>query len=274
MDADDEQRIERLLRRPEALSDAERRRAEQLVEQDPAAQAFASFLRTYYDLLAEERERDRSDRVEAFVDGLFETPLPPVLPLRPYRPQSGPQPTVLAASTSPAADDQRFAVLTTLAAEQDGVLVRVIADREAQTGRVYVLTGASADAAHVIVSFPALGLDLVTDGDGRRTFDLPADAGPGAWADAMAVVRRPVDRCTLHAGNTATLKGPAGIAVRCRYDGTTLAPTLHAEAPDASALLTAEPCGGDGRLLLRLPDPDAPPRPLSAPDGLRLRLYS
>ena len=157
MDAEAERLIEKYLRRPEALAKRERQRVDRLLAHDAAAEAFAEFLRTFYQRLGKETDRGRSSQVEEFVEGLFEDTRDSVVQLRPFRPRGKPQSTVLAAATQPASGDRRFLVLTTLEGEQEEVLVRVIGDHKTGQGRVYVLTDPLAGQGHLIVSFPDTG---------------------------------------------------------------------------------------------------------------------
>lgn len=273
MDVEAERLIARYLRHPETLGEAARRRAEHLLARDAGAERYADFLRTFYRVLADEAERERSARVEQFVDDLFGASSTSTVEVRPFRPPSGPRPTVLAAATRTDSDDRRFSVLTTLAAEQEEVLVRVLGDHETGEGRVYVLTGASAGPAHAIVSFPELGMDLVTDADGRQTFALPSAVDRGDWEDAVAVVRQPVASRLLAPGSTVELGGPSGATATCRFEDGALIVRLRTENEGVTALLTGEPAEGDGRLLLRLCDEGPERRSVSVDDPLRLRLY-
>jgi len=274
MDVEAERLIERHLRRPEALAEEERQRVEQLLATDAAAEAYADFLRAFYQRLGEEEGRGKSDRVEAFVDALFEDDTDSVVEVRPFRPRSGSQSTVLAAATQTASDERRFSVLTTLAAEQQEVLVRVIGDHDTGRGRVYVLTDPPIRQAHVIVSFPDLGLDLVTDADGRRTFELPPEVGPDEWEETVALVRRPVADRFLEPGSAASLDGPAGATTECRYEDETLTVTLQGEEGNGgAALLTVEPVDKAGRILLRLRDREPERHTLPATEKLLIRLY-
>lgn len=277
MTPDDEQRIERYLQRPSALSDEARRRVEALLDRDEAVRAYAEILSSFYDLLGEERRRAPAPKVDAFVDDLFDDESPPaVVPVHPVRPTQSSRPTVLAAATAEAAHDRRFSVLTTLAAEEEGVLVRIIGDRKTDQGRLYVLADTPRQQPHVIVSFPGFGLDLVTDAEGRRAFDLPSHVGPEQWREATAAVRRPVAAGRIQPDRTLTLGTEAGARVRCRRTGGALTVTLQAAGAGGNpSLLTMAPMGEEeeDRTLLRLSE-DEPIRHDCRTDGeLMLRIY-
>jgi hypothetical protein len=274
MNVDEERLIERSLRRPEALSEEERRRAARLIADDPAAKAYAEFLEEFYTLLNSEDDRDRSDRVEDFVDALFEDAPEPVVSLSPLRADSDAPSTVLAAATQDSSDDRRFSVLTTLAAKGDDLLVRVIGDHDTGQGRVYVLADSPSKQAHVIVSFPDFGLDLVTDEDGRQTFELPTESDSDRWSDANAVVRRPVAIQRVEHGSTISLEGGSGAHVQCRYVEETLSVTVQEESNSSSpSLMTAEPVGTGARTLLRLLQHEPVRHSVDADDDLLLRFY-
>jgi len=273
MDAEAERLIEKYLRRPEALAKRERQRVDQLLAHDAAAEAYAEFLRTFYQRLGEETDRGRSSQVEEFVEALFEDTRDSVVQLRPFRPRGKPQSTVLAAATQPASGDRRFSVLTTLEGEQEEVLVRVIGDHKTGQGRVYVLTDPLAGQGHIIVSFPDLGLDLVTDEDGRRTFELPPEVSSEEWKEAVAVVRRPVATRRLAPECTVTFDGASGAPVECRHEEGTLVVTVQTEGAGVPSLLTVEAADTDGRILLRLREGEAVRQSIPDSEELLLRLY-
>jgi hypothetical protein len=213
----EERRIEKLIRRPEAMAEEERLRARRLVEEDPGAAQYASFLEGFYDRLEEERERPSDPRMDEFVDELFGPGAPgsqeeaPVIPVEPRDPGPQVRPTVLAVDApAPAAasdkeaspqsssfqggsleespEEKRFVLLASLRSEEEKVLVRVLRDRKTDQGRLYVLPGPgekSRDAEpHALVSFPEFGRDILTGEDGRASFELPprgdrASSGPG-----------------------------------------------------------------------------------------------
>jgi hypothetical protein len=145
----DEHRLDRWLRYPEALPEAERAALGRLLRTDPEAAAYASAWEAFFELLREEEARPPHPRLDAFVDRLFEdarqderegqpsrrlrlvtaaaiddAPAEPSLPLRPYRPaRRAGAPSVLAAATAPATASAtagpRLRVLTTLVVPAD-----------------------------------------------------------------------------------------------------------------------------------------------------------
>ena len=273
MDPSDERHIERFVRNPKELPAERRQDVKRLIEADPGARAYAEFLRGFYDRLKEEPPATSSERVDAFVEELFqETSEEPVVSLRPFRRRREPRPTVLAADTDGPGDERRFSVLTTLAAESEDVLVRIVEDRETGKGRLYVLDKSPKRRAHVIVSFPDLGLDLVADEEGRLAFDLPTDIDADQWAEARAVVRRPVVTQSVAPDERQAISLPSGEALRARREDDRLKVAIGNGGPDRPAFVTASPPSGSVHLL-RL---DAPARqdcevPSEAP--LMLRVY-
>lgn len=276
MTLDDEQQIERYLRRPDALSAAERRAVEALIDRDAAARAYLDTLDTFYTLLDEEANRGTAPQVEAFVDELFaDDGTPSVVQVRPFRAERSSPSTVLAAATTASSSDRRFSVLSTLAADEEDVLVRVVGDWKAEQGRVYVLSDRKEQRAHAVVSFPAFGLDLVTDADGRLTFDLPDDVAPAEWEEATAAVRRPLTTERLAPESTLNVDGPRDVPIRCRRtDGTLTVAVPERESGALPSLMTTEPVGVETeRTLLRLAPGETHRHDLHADGDLRIRLY-
>lgn len=276
MTSDDERRIEQYLRCPNLLSAAERERVETIVDQDRAARAYLDTLDTFYGLLDEEERRDTAPQVEDFVDELFAEETPPaVVQVHPFQSDRSSPSTVMAAATSTSAPSRRFSVLATLAAAEEDVLVRVIGDAEEGQGRLYVLSDRDEQCAHAVVSFPDFGLDLVTDENGRLTFDLPADVEPEEWEQASAVVRRPLVAERLGVGTAKGIGGASGAALQCRWDDGTLSVTTPSgEADTLPSLMTVELVEeGAERRLLRLASGETIQHDLPMDGDVRIRLY-
>lgn len=171
-----------------------------------------------------EASESPSEQVEELVENLFPEGKEPeeenaVVSLRPFQSRGEARPTVLAADTrtvgssmesSVSSDERRFSVLTVLEAETEDLLVRVVGDKETRKGRLYVLAEPAGKRAHVVVSFPGLGLELIADQEGCRAFDLPPEISPEDWAGAQAVVRRPLVTRTVGPGEEAVLSLPGG----------------------------------------------------------------
>lgn len=271
MTPDDERTIEQYVRRPDALGAQDRRAAERLIAEDPGAAAYAEFLRGFYDRVDEESASPPSDRVEAFVEDLFQEEKA-VIPVQPFRPRREPRPTVLAADTAAPADERRFSVLTTLAAEAEDVLVRIVKDRDTGEGRLYVLAEPPERRAHVVVSFPDLGLDLVADEEGRLAFDLPAEIQTNQWADARAVVRRPVATRAVAPGGETTVPVPSGGTLLGSRAEDVLTVEIESGGHGSPTFLTATPLTGSASLLrLQASTSQSCEVPPEAP--LVLRLY-
>ena len=271
MSPDDEVPIERYVRHPGSMGAEERRAVERLIEQDPGASAYAEFLRGFYERLDEESGQAPNARVDAFVDNLFESS-ETVIPVQPFQPPRDARPTVLAADTETPGGESRFSVLTTLAAEAEEMLVRIVGDRDTNQGRLYVLANPPARRAHVVVSFPDLGIDLVADAEGRRAFDLPSEIGVAQWAEARALVRRPVATEEVEPSSTATVDLPSGGMFQCRRQAGTLTASIEAEGAVGPSLLTV---GGPDRSprLLHLQYSSPAECTVSGEGELRLRLY-
>lgn len=239
----DEQLIEQFVRGPEQLSEERRQSAERLIDEDPGAQAYAEFVRGFYQRLESESSPSSSDRVEEFVEGLFSENENAVVPLQPFRPRRESRPTVLAAETRTtdphvSSDERRFSVLTTLEAETENLLVRVLGDRKTGQGCLYVLSEPAERRAHVVVSFPELGLDLVADEDGRRAFDVPPGISPEDWAETQAIVRKPIATRTIGPGEDATLALPGGGTLLGEREGETLRVALESHGADVPSRFT------------------------------------
>jgi hypothetical protein len=286
MTLDDEALIEQYVRDAGALSYDRRSEARSLLEHDPAAAAYATVLRGFYDHLSEEDQRETDPRVTDFVDDLFDTEsnsgsenreeAKSTVQAWPFRPAEEAQPTVMAAATDTETEGSRFAVLATLAAEAQNVLVRVVGDRGTGQGRLYVLSDRPEMQAHAVVSFPELDLDLATDSEGHLEFDLPTGTAPEDWAETSALVRSPVAEYRLPAGEDILLQGPDSAKVHCRLDeGTLKAQRLQFQGPSDSTallLLVAEQPDGD-RTLLSL-STETPSRLDVTAETLHLRLYT
>jgi len=276
MTPDDERRIEKYLRCPDALSAAERERVETMIDQDGTARLYHETLDVFYGLLEDEERRDTAPQVEDFVDDLFaDDAVPATVQVRPFRRDQSSPSTVLTAATPTASPSRRFSVLATLAAGEEDVLVRVIGDAKSDQGRVYVLADREEQRAHAVVSFPDFGLNLVTDENGRLTFDLPADVEPEDWEHATAVVRRPLVTERLARGSTKRLGGAAGEPVQCRWTEGTLSVTMpEGEAGTLPSMMTVEPAEEKGeRTLLRLAAKETVQHALAADGDVRIRLY-
>ena len=239
----DEQLIEQFVRGPEQLSEERRQSVERLIDEDPGAQAYAEFLRGFYRRLEAGPTTSPSGRVEAFVEGLFSENENTVVPLRPFQSRQESRPTVLAAETRTtdphvSSDERRFSVLTTLEAETESLLVRVLGDRKTGQGCLYVLAEPAEQRAHVVVSFPDLGLNLIADEEGRRAFDVPPGITPQDWADTQAVVRRPLATRTIGPEEDMTLALPGGETLLGKRTGKTLRVVLESHGSDAPSRFT------------------------------------
>ena len=230
-----------------------RRRIERLIQKDPGARTYAEFLKDFYDRLEERPPGPPNERVDAFVEELFrEEEENTVVPLRPFESRREARPTVLAAETASMetgepSDERRFSILATLAAEAEDLLVRVVKDRDTERGRLYVLSDPPEQRAHVVVSFPEFGLDLVADEEGRRAFDVPPEVSPEQWAEAQAVVRRPVA--------TRVLRPKEETAVPLASGG-----TLVGKRMEERLIIKVEPQEADGPALLTVTSSDRPAR--------------
>lgn len=236
----DESLIERYVRQPGALSAQERRVAVEVLETHPAARALADTLQTFYREFDALEETD-APRVERFMEGLF--PEPRVIPLRPFRSEphdAGSSHKALLAAMSPSAQE-RFETVATLASEAHGVLVRLLCDRSSNTYRLYTLAENEERRAHVVISFPELALNLVTDEQGRVDFSLNAEAVD--WTSIRAVLRLPVATWEVSPrqleGGAHTDQIASGYEGTCTLDDDRLSVTVAATEDEASALSLA-----------------------------------
>lgn len=278
------------------MDEVRRREVERLIERDPGAAAYARFLRGFYDRLDKEDPSGPVDpRVGAFVRRLFgesehsstsegdasegrsrEERPPAVTPVEPHESGLSVRPTVLATDTAPPtqepvlgtnatgrSDGRRFLMLATLASEDDRVLVRVVGDQKTEQGHLYVLSEQAERRAHVVVSIPELGLNLITDEEGQTTFNLPkgtpskgdtpteacAEPYRDAWAGVSAVVRRPIASWRLPpdseivlsvGGQDGAPEDRPGNRVLCRREDGVLTVTVEDEDAPSPTVLAAE----------------------------------
>ena len=307
MDRSEEQLIKRFVRRPERLSVDEQEEAERLLGANRDAALYAKFLQGFYGQRDEDRERPLDPHIGDVVDPLFgagfdTNPVgrPSVIPVESYEPDAPARPTVLAAETdgpSPhhqdpadapdASDPPRFSVLTVLASADEQMLVRVVGDQESGRGHLSVMAESEAEQAHVVVSFPKLDLDLVTDAEGRATFSLPPngnpeDAEPEAashtWGQTAAVVRRPVATRRLADVEETVIparssSGPAETSsLFCRREGKTLTVTPDDVASPPPPFLSVT-TSGHTPLLLSLRSGSPVQQAVPTGDPLTLHLY-
>lgn len=278
MEPSDERRIERFVRDPESMPERQRRETRCLIEEDPGARAYAEFLRGIYDRLEGESLTRPSDRVDEFVEEVFsEEETNSAVPLRPFQHRGDPRPTVLAAETRATearapSEKRRFSVLTTLEAEAEDLLVRVLEDRDTGQGRVYVLAEPPERRACALVSFPGLGLDLATDEEGCREFDMPPGISQEQWDRARAVVRRPVAERAVGPEEEIVVSLPDGSTLQGERDGEMLRVALEPRGRDVPSRLTIAPPGRPARLF-RLDTSSPLERDTSLEGPLVLRVY-
>ncbi len=251
MDPGDERHIERFIRNPDSLSNDQRRAVERLIEKDPGARTYAEFLEDFYGRLDDEPLTPSGGHVDEFVGGLFQEEA--VVSLRPFQPPRGARPTVLAADTDSTHTDaptgeRRFTVLTTLSAEEENLLVRVMKDRDTGRGRLYVLADSSERRAHVVVSFPDLGFDLIADEEGRTTFAIPPGISLKQWAEAHAVVRHPVAARAVGPGEEVAVHLPDGGTLLGEREGRALTVAVEPHGGNVPAYLTVVPRDDSARL--------------------------
>ncbi len=255
MDTGDERHIERFVQDPDRLSNDQRRAVERLIEEDPGARIYAEFLEDFYGRLDDEPLSPPRNHVDKFVARLFQREEEAsVVPLRPFRPPRNTRPTVLAADTdsTPAdapTDKGRFIVLTTLAAENENLLVRIVKDRDTGQGRLYVLADPPEQRAHVVVSVPDFGLDLVADEEGRATFALPMEVPSERWAEVHAVVRRPVAARAVAPDEEVVMHLPTGGTVLGEREGRVLRIVVEShDGSDVPSHLVVAPFDNPARL--------------------------
>ncbi|MCS3748931.1 hypothetical protein GGQ19_000082 [Salinibacter ruber] len=284
MQPSDEQRIERFVRDPESMPEGQRREARCLIEEDAGARAYADFLQGVYDRLENENwleggsPASPSERVEGLVEEVFsEEEERSALSLQPFRPRRNPRPTVLAAETGAPetrmhTGEGRFSVLAVLEAEEEDLLVRVIWDKDTRQARLYVLSELPERRAHALVSFPSLGLDLITDEEGCREFNVPLRISQKHWAGTRAVVRRPVAERAIGPGEEISVPLPGeGTLLGAREEGA-LRVALEPCGPEVPSYLTATPPDRPARLFdLKAASPLEPDVSPEAP--LVLRVY-
>ncbi len=255
MNPADETLIETYVWRPDALSDAERDRAQALVRHDPEAREWAEALRAFYDVLSDDQTvaSDSASSptpassftagtqgppvVDAFVDDLFAAP--GAIPLRPKpAPESR---TVLAADGG----KDRFRLLTCLASPEAGVLVRVLLDTERGEGRFYALAQDASVPAHALLDLPGAPAPIPLRADGTAV--CPLEEGLPEEAPATGTLHRclwdgQVPRSgplpgpiALPSGRPVHLERPAPATIRVRTERPSPPDASPADAPPVPA---------------------------------------
>lgn len=249
MTAEEETLIETYVRRPGALDASTRQQAQALVAEDSEAAAWATVLRSTYevfDAMSETVPRV----VDRFVDTLFDPPT-----RVPLTPMDQARPTMLSADTGKTGSFESLAVLSSRA---NGVLVRILRDTKRNEGRVYVL--ARDEQAYRDALFESgderLQVPLTAGGFGRfaNASDVPAEALTSGrlrrclWRGPIVPGETPTDR--LHVAE--------GYVVRTEWaDSGTL--TLHTTTRNANrpALRWASIDDGDAVEMIRFDDQTA-----------------
>lgn len=139
-----------------------------------------------------------------FYNGLFKTlskedisEKSNVVKLYPYklnRKESLRAPIVLAATS--ASVQERFTRLATLYSEEEGLLVRILSDEKERKLDLY-LHARNPLKEPAIVEFPKLGLEIVTDKNGRASFKHPAKLDYSEWANTKALVHIPFAKSAI-----------------------------------------------------------------------------
>ena len=224
MTVEDELLIETYVHRPGALTAAERRRAEALMEENEEARAWAAVLRPMYAELEKGKRESLSQAVDDFVRGLFEPPL--VLAVT----QAGhAQPTILAADAGPTARFESMAVLSSTA---NGVLVRILHDTQRDEGRVYVLAENEKAYRHALFESADEEIHVPLRKNGTGRFSEASRVAADALKQGR--IRRCLWQGPLVLGETPSsmLQGTGGYAVRAEWvTATTL--RLHATTRNA-----------------------------------------
>ena len=235
----EEQLLERSALRPDKLSEAEEKAVKAHLETCAACRETADYLRSFHRDL-KELQYAEPPRISKLVRSLF--PVPNVILLHPFQHEPGvgtldtKYTTVLAAMTQDTLE-QRFETVATLVSEKENALVRIMHDREENTYKLYVRAEDARKRDHVIVSFPELSTDLVTDQHGQDSFRLPESSHVRNWNSMNAmlhtvvaeyrVVGADLARSTEQTPLVLDDTGEAGITLRLSYgDGTV---TLEAQ---------------------------------------------
>lgn len=185
----DESNIERYVRYPDTLPAEMRQKIANAIEANANAQAIAAFYETYYDELDGLADYTPPE-IERFINTLF-SPVS-VVPLFPHEPEST---EVLSIQTSLNGHATTFDTVTLLASHIPHVLVCILRSRlDPQQYRLKVLADAPKKRAHVLVSFPELNQDLITDTQGIASFHLPT---PEALPYTTATLHFPIDEVYL-----------------------------------------------------------------------------
>lgn len=103
----------------------------------------------------------------------------------------GPYATVLAAM-SERPTRKRFVTFATLGSETHAVVVRLMCDHERGLCLVFVHSDDIRNRAHVVLSVPDKGLEIVTDASGQATLSISGSVEAKEWTGVSGVLRLPV----------------------------------------------------------------------------------
>lgn len=188
----DEHAVERYVRYPESLGPEERRAVERSLATNPGARVVEALYREYYDILEEIRREERP-RIESFIASLFPTrSVVPLFPLDSTTSRSGRSLSTLIPSNRRNGSLSLFRPVLVLASRDADLLVSILQDHEEPSSlKLYVLATDERRRAHVLITFPDVESQVVTDPSGAANFCLPADA-PDAKSLKTAVLHFPV----------------------------------------------------------------------------------
>ncbi|MGH7496345.1 MAG: hypothetical protein ACREOO_28675 [bacterium] len=208
-----EQSLEAYVRRPQTLDATAQNEIGEHLKTCEACRIIAGYLRDFYAEL-DRRRHEPVPRLEAFAKQLFPLPgtisLQPLL-LPPERSHASDEYTLVLAARSPRPAEQRFQTVVTLASEQKDVLLRVLCDHESKTFRLFALAEDRRKGAHALISFPALGLEVLADAKGQATFALDKKGTPEDWKQIKCVLRMPLTAVHVRTGEIGQGAGGDGI---------------------------------------------------------------
>lgn len=164
--------LERYLRRPERLDASVVQTVRAHLESCAVCANTLDFLKAFYNEL-DGHAYVRTQKANAFVNSLF--PPSNVIPLRPlvYKPDTSSHDsqfiTVLAADT---ATQHRYSSSLTLHSEEENIVARILYDKERDSYKLFVVSDDVRKREYVVVSFPELSVECVTDKNGFVEFKL------------------------------------------------------------------------------------------------------
>ena len=190
----DEATLESFVLRPDALPASIRQRIEGHVSGCPGCRTLLGSLRELHDDLSRTHALP-SPAVERFLDELNSSTQFIRLVRYSPRPETSARLPHIEIQAAMADTSQRLAgyeTVVTLASEMERLLLRVQLDHVSGKVRAHLHAEDPRKREGAIVSFPALGTEVVVDEQGKMAFEIPQQPSPAEWSTIEATVLLPM----------------------------------------------------------------------------------